>query len=929
LKVNRIRKIISMMLAGMTLLTTVSIPVHAEEQVLNESENLVKEIDERFLTASAIFTQLKVFPEAPEAEATLNREEFARLMTKALKLPVNDSVRDGVFADVPGKYKEAPYIAAAADAGVFVGKAGNMFRPRDLLTEDEAVIALVNATGYRELVKISGDNLANYLRQAREIGITDGVSVVTGQSITYEKLLILMYQAFCADMFLIKEFDGKSPVYQVVEDVTLFSELYELMEDEGIVIADRYTYLDEPRFGKEDTIIIDNGVSQEEYDTTLVSGETLLGHRVKYSFFEDEEAGVLKLVSIKSHEKNQCYTVMSEQILEYENGILSCETDGKRAKNIKVPDSISVIYNGMAFAYADNATFCPEYGKLTFINNDNDGEYDVVIIDEYQSITLWAVDTENYILYPDMSKKGFDALLYADGTPVPDMISLGDPDYFRIEKAGKKISLARLKKGDVITVMQSDARSGSVITKLLVSDKKVSGTVTGMEYRDGEKQEDKSGIDILMVDGVDYPVAGDVMLHTRNGFLGTFLLDFDGRIVGWTSDSEMKTLYAYLINAGYDTDNNEIFLRMLYENGVYLEERVSQKVKLDEETYRFSNKQTAEVVLDHLIAASGETGVGNGGFAQPIKVSFKGNGEISKLDTMLDSYGRQDNDRDGEGLIKYAGEPGKALKFRSATGIFDGQFAVDANTIVFDVLKNPAEKIYNIDKFQVKKGAIFDNDSAYNVVAYDASAAGVASVVVSYYTNLSLMQYGGILLVDSIAPAWNETTQESSMRITGYYHDGSKKSIDVRMDANGEARTEDNKILDNKITRGDVIRANVTKNGYLYNSLVIYDNEAGATYTDKLPGSSSAGNYTDITKLIHGYVENVDGNFFTVNSGEKTLVYHLTGAKIYVFDGDEVKAGSSASLISNQNRSTVRDKVVLYTSSGRVRTVYVYKGGVE
>ncbi len=924
-----IKRLVSLILTLAVSLTSVTMAAYAEDintEVGNAEEVTEAVADERFETAVAVFVSLKVFEKAPVFTDTLTREEFARIIHKAMRLPVSAEAKNGAFADVPGKYKESPYIASAMDAGIFIGRPGDLFRPREALTEDEAVIALVNAAGYREKIKLLGDEMSTYLTEAKSIGITKDITINPGEKITYEKLIIMMYNAFSADMLVIKEFKGNEAVYGVGEDVTLFSELYDVYEDDGIVTANEYTYLDRARFGKANTIVINSDEGEAEYDGTLSGGGELLGMRVNYTYLIDEETDTRMLLSIEADEKNDILTLSSYDIESTEPGKVWYEISGGRRKDAKIPDDADIIYNGVAFAYADENTFFPDYGKLTFIDNNSDDRYDVVLVEDYISITVWGVDSNNLTIYPDMALKGLSEPVRVGGKKIPDLIKAEDSGLLLVEKDGKKASLSRVKKGDAVTVMMSDVRSGSVLVKLIASSKKVTGEVTAFEIRDDKpysvtdddgNQTDMYGLDTIAIDGETYNVAGDVMMLLDFGFAGDFLLDAFGNIAGWAGNAEMKAMYSYLINIGYNEEENELILRMLYENGIYTNEDFKDEIKIDNVKYEFSDIESVDEIKKRFKNASAKTGVGNGGVAQPLKITFKKSGMVANVDTLLDEGDDIDKSKDSDGLKKGNGEATKSADYRSYTGIFNGLFGIDANTVVFQVRRDPSINRYNSDHFCVAKNTVFDNESDYNVVAYDMTSSGYAPLVISYHTS-NILKQGGVMLVEDVKKVWSEEESTAVTRISGIYYTGSVVTVDAMP---GTA-------VDKKLSRGDVAIVEITKDGKLNAHKLVYDNEATNTsFTNKLPGSSSGTEYTVMRRLLYGYVESNDGKFFTLNCGSGAEVFSSAGAKVYILEDNNIKPGSMNDIVGSENRSSALDKVVVYVATGRVRTIYVYKGG--
>ncbi|SDD72073.1 S-layer homology domain-containing protein [Paenibacillus sp. UNCCL117] len=75
----------------------------------------------------------------------LTRQELAALLTRALKLPIPQTLES--FDDVETESWSAPYVAAVKLAGIMQGDEANKFRPFARITREELAITLVRAAG--------------------------------------------------------------------------------------------------------------------------------------------------------------------------------------------------------------------------------------------------------------------------------------------------------------------------------------------------------------------------------------------------------------------------------------------------------------------------------------------------------------------------------------------------------------------------------------------------------------------------------------------------------------------------------------------------------------------------------------------------------------------------------------------------------------
>lgn len=80
-----------------------------------------------------------------EPERQITRAELAAMLTRALGIKVEDPSAGKSFSDVPADRWYAPYVAAAAAAGLFTGYEDGTFNPERPVTRQEAAVVLVRA----------------------------------------------------------------------------------------------------------------------------------------------------------------------------------------------------------------------------------------------------------------------------------------------------------------------------------------------------------------------------------------------------------------------------------------------------------------------------------------------------------------------------------------------------------------------------------------------------------------------------------------------------------------------------------------------------------------------------------------------------------------------------------------------------------------
>ncbi len=114
-----------------------------------------------------------------QPENSITRAEFAELAAKAL--PQAGNVDTGaeagsIFVDVDSDFWASHSIELMAQMGYIDGYDDKTFRPDNDITGNEAVEIIMEMLGYGEYVRERSECPQGYIEQAKELGITDGLS---------------------------------------------------------------------------------------------------------------------------------------------------------------------------------------------------------------------------------------------------------------------------------------------------------------------------------------------------------------------------------------------------------------------------------------------------------------------------------------------------------------------------------------------------------------------------------------------------------------------------------------------------------------------------------------------------------------------------------------------------------------------------------
>lgn len=841
-------------------------------------------------------------------EDSLTRAEFAQLIAAVLQLKQSVS-EEAVFLDVPGRYAYSVSINAVAEAGIMFAKEQDMFKPNDSLTEIEAVAAMVNIIGFGERVRLRGSSAANYLSEAKSRGITKNISIVQNADISWQKLLTLLYNTMNAGTMQMAAAGGYIE-YAFDEEQSKFYQLYNIRSGKGIVMADRYTSLTDERSGGNETIVVSENGNEIKMSYDEQSFGDYLGYEIDFSYEVNEKDDKYKLIAIAPTDKNSVVTVKSNDIESVKDGIIYYLDADNRRKYITVRRDTDIIYNGKAFMYADDDLLKPDNGRISLLDN---GKQEILFIEDYMTAVVRSVDKENGIINLDQTPFGFSKRRSIRGEELPAFIDISDSALSSIYANGKQVGIGLIEQGNVISVMQSDARSGEIITKIILSSKTLEGTVTSVQASENYSSiDEKYSQEIISVDGVDYVVAGDVMLSAQTGRSYEFLLDAFGAIAGWKTNRSSQE-YAYLINARtYCEEENTLVLKLLLESGEIIDEIITQRLYVDNFRYDISSEVHTQQLLDRLYKASREIGL-VGGYAQIIRVYRDNDGELSRIDTVLNRDGVIDTDIKSDGLKIGRGNTASNLVYKSASGVFGGMVCTDENTIVFSVPTDTSIITDCDNQYYVSDRKVFGNDTRYNVIGFDCNRVDTASVIVSYNAG-GVIKESGVYIISKINKnVWSNSREKAVTRLEGYNANGAKKII--------EAEPSD---VPNWVSKGDVLNLSISYGDEIKKCAKIFDVEENIEYTTQLPCSTANSTYESVARLVYGYIQNYDQNHIKLSYGDSSEVYYIGSATIFKFRDDEVEFADVNDFIAADDNGAGYSKAVIYAKSGVARSVYIY-----
>lgn len=615
-----------------------------------------------------------------QPENTLTRAEFSAIIIRALGLEDAISTVEGQtqFTDVPAGYWGAGYINMAQQMGIINGYGDGRFGPDDKVTGVQTLKMLVCALGYQVLAEQNGGYPNGYLSAAGQIRLMAGADFDYNQPISRGNAAIVVQNAMDVEI-LEPDYSGEGSMQTTGE--TLMSKLCDMLdleEKQGIVTNDGITGLTQESTINPDRISIDG----EVYDLGSESAQGLLGYSV--TFYVERDTDVI--YSIVKDRKNETLTIRAEDISEVSGTeIRYVPSDNRSGSARRAPLSADVptIYNGRYFKDAAPQDWQNETGSLTLLDNNGDGNYDVVFVKDY--VNYMAGGTEGtHIKLKVFSDNGDSRFLGNDYIDTEDT----EITVRTLDKDGAEIALSEIKADQILSVYASkDGKYVSVVP----SSETISGTVEELSV-DGD----------AVIDGKTYPMAkntkGAYLALLQPGDEGTFWLDADGYLtamhvtrVGYdvqSIDDEMITSYLLDLDPG-NALGETVRLKVLsnLRDGTRRENifTLSRNVSLDGE--KMEPAEVADILMQ------------DDSIGCPILYKINGSQEITKL------Y-----------RFESAGDSA-ARVYSEANRAFDTMYSLDDDTIAYFVDPQDDSEVYDNADVKLQDG------KRYQVQVFDPSDA--------------------------------------------------------------------------------------------------------------------------------------------------------------------------------------------------------------
>lgn len=589
---------------------------------------------------------------------------------------------DNSFTD---EYDEKA-IELAESAGIIHKGQTDLNKP---LYYDEALTMVVRMLGYGIHAEESGGFPLGYIGIANQIGLTDGLSAVSGERMQEFDAVTLLYNAIgCGYAEMISVTDS-GVVYGSTSETPFLYEFRKIYRVDGVVEATGGVELVSGNGLSNTEVMIDGYV----YDTDADLSE-YVGMNVE-AYVKETGSGRDRLLFAQPC--NNSEIIIKAEDVEgttdnYKNIRYSDERGNK--KTASVTDIAKVLYNGQPIVQKTDESFSPGEGYIRLINNDGKSGYDVVFITDLKTVVVKSVSHLNESVTNKYTNDEDNLVLNLEEK---------DDDYVDIREGENKIKLSDLIEGDVITFEKSEV-SGKKYIKGQLAREKMSGEISAIYNRERT---------VLVINNVEYELsevyksaleAKDVnAAEIKVGQSYTFSLDAYGKIA-FAKKAEDTVKYGIAIAATTEGVFNKIsYLKIFTSDGEFKIFTLAEKIELDGERGVLS-----ENVIDSIkTSQNGEINV----------IAYKAdtNGQISYID-VADAYDEGNNGEFNE--LKNQRYP-----YRHRNASFESEIFVGDTATVWAIDKT---KLDDEESYMVSTKSIFTGDTYYDFHAYNIDRYGFA-----------------------------------------------------------------------------------------------------------------------------------------------------------------------------------------------------------
>lgn len=879
------KRILVLVLSILTLASSVCIAVEPTTTSVFEASEYGKEI--KFLNDWGII-QNTGSPD--EKSPTMTRAEFAVLVDRAMGYNGLHSKSQSGFGDVGPEHYAYDSIMSVYEAKLMLGVEEGAFCPDEKISLIDAVTVCVKMMNFDKEAVSKGGYPDGYRSVAIKVGLYKNIRG-TKKEARRDDIYVLLYNTVHTDVALF-ELNGED--FKIIKGRNILTENHKIYQIEGVVEADNNTALNGRITEDEGSVVIDGVLIKSSLPSTVdVIGRNM---HCYYKKIDNEE-----YIAIAAYPKNnRIITVTPSEIydFDYENGIYTLNSDG-REKKVNIGTRYYLVYNDEKVDGSDKSLMLPTEGRLTFVDNNGDDTYDVLLVEEYYNLILGTYDAMKMVLYDKLSN---DAVC---GGRFTRDVNLDDYDEVICNKDLEKVSpdtvisvYKTLSKDKITLQVCGNFASGKLMYMMDEEDMIIS--IADIEYR--FSRDSRTDADTLRL-------GEDIVAY----------LDDLGKVAYVSSNTVRNS--GYLLRVVYDERERRTGFKILTPAGTFSYMSADRiKIMTDTGTTKVNPKEAASALP-----------IGERGF---VLYELNADKELTRI-IIPQNVNTYDELNSCSGYPVYKlnyyitnWPAGSATKiYRKEIKGYDNWLIFDDKAVVYTV--PPENEAFDEDSINVSLITSFPNKS--NATLWTEVDA------IRQENNIDVYKVGDNSILPNVMVSYqkeylSEIVEDQAPAVVAkikHKYDEEDGDVCVIQVAEGgkisELKLADETLITDEngktLTKGDIIKYSLDKNGKVKKLEVHYRAEDRKVVVDE---NANYNTIDRIYRLASGKVIKKYENYVEIelhyNGATKIERYNFNSLAAVVYDSDEkeVKIGTT-DLIS------FGDDVVFYSRYMNNRLAVVYK----
>ena len=669
----------------------------------------------------------------------------------------------------------------------------SQFEPTVYVKCAEAVKFFVIAAGYENLARDAGGYPAGYMTYGQKLELLSGLPINSAELITYRQFAKIAVNAFDVEMYKIESWQNGYPQYSSSPDKTFLSEMMDLKLVKGQITASSITSIDPSGNAPERSIKID-GVEYYLNDDTMYLAN-MVGYFVEaYISLADEDENTVRQAVLDS--RSEIITIPAEDIIEYDDYVLKYDvsSEGKRSsKNVKIPRTAQVIYNGQVTGSYTSDMFDIENGEVILIY-DKAHALSTVIVKSYVDYVIGVIDYKEKIVYNKLSVSEDDKILDLDEMAYDGNLVIKDINE-------QPYLFDDLKEGDVLSVLKNDAYLEVYVSTNLMQNVSLTAinNYDGDTYTTFEDKEYKVSRYFAATEDFNTIEMGRSYNVSLNAF---------GKIayvnVKKGSGLNQAAFVGLLTYINSDTGEDTMAMKVFGADGVMKKVEFADKVTLNDQ---YGGSTVYKKNFDKLYTAM-----------RPYKgllwYSVDSEGKVNKVEFALDEYNPALPNRIYKIKLLY-GQQDRHYVYKQSTRTFGGQYYMTSDCVLYNIPYNDDgidDTEHDDEEYKIiTAGSLVNRDIQYKMYGYSSDEDGVmlSSIIFPLQNGLSSkdnFKVKGIIVTDVMTGM--NSDGEDITRVIGV-EDGTKVTYDSLGHGNS-AFDNAKSLLDPtktyQIKQGDIIR---------------------------------------------------------------------------------------------------------------------------